>query len=199
MAGIGKLLKKAAKKKSSSKKKSNTPEVDRPDLTEAISKWKEGSKMEKDGKAMKAQAEGVILPEAEEERVKASMGDGEYHSSVKINGEVTVGVQGRYTKIETDCEDEIKEIVGDKYDGWFKEDTKVSLKPALLNDEGAMGKIIEAVGEENFERFFDVAQTIVPTRSFHEARSTDADTKKKFEELSDEGLIKPYKAAVKKA
>jgi len=198
MAGIGKLLKKAAKKKSS-KKKSTTPEVDRPDLKDAISKWKEGSTMEKDGKAMKAQAEGVILPEAEEERVKVSMGDGEYHSSVKINGEVTVGVQGRYTKIDTDCEDEIKEIVGDKYDGWFKEDTKVSLKPALLNDEDAMGKIIGAVGEENFEKFFDVAQSIVPTRAFHEARATDADVKKTYEQLHDEGLVKPYKAAVKKA
>jgi len=196
--GVGNILKKAAKKKTS-KKKSTTPDVDLPHLKDAISKWKEGSKMEKDGKAMRSQAEGVILPEAEEERVKVSMGDGSYHSSIKINGEVTVSTQNRYTKIDTENEDEIREIVGDKYDQWFKEQTKVSLKPALLNDEEAMGKIIKAVGEENFGNLFDVEQTIVPTEVFHKARSTDADVKKVFEQLHDEGLVKPFKAAVKKA
>jgi hypothetical protein len=199
MAKLGKLLKKAAKKKAGSKSKSKTPEVDRPDLNEAIDKWTEGSKMEKDGKALKAQAEGVILPEAEEERVKVSGDDGSYHSSVKINGKITVSVQSRYTTIDTDHEEKIREVVGDKYDEFFKEDTKVSLKPSLLEDEDAMGKIIDAVGEENFERFFDVKQSIVPTRAFHEQRSTNKEIREMFEELNDEGIVKPYKAAVKRA
>lgn len=199
MAGkLGKLLKKAAKKKST-KSKSDTPEIDRPDLAEAIDKWAEASKMEKDAKALKAQAEGVILPEAEEERMKASAGDGKYHSSVKINGKVTVSVQSRYKTIGTEHEETIQEAAGDKYDEFFKEDTKVSLKPSLLDDEDAMGKIIEAVGEENFERFFDVKQAIVPTRAFHEQRSTSKEVQELFEKLNDEGIVTPYKAAVKRA
>lgn len=196
--GLKNILKKAATKKES-KSKSKTPQVDRPDLNDAIDKWLEAAKMEKDAKAMKSQAEGVILPEAEEERVKASQDAGEYNSSVKINGKITVSVQSRYTNIGTEHEETLREAAGDRYDEFFKEKTEVSLKPSLLEDEEAMGKIIEAVGEENFARFFDVKQAITPTKAFHEQRSTSKDVRELFERLNDEGIVKPYKAAVKKA
>jgi len=199
MAGLKNILKKAAKSDSGSKSKSKTPEVDRPDLNEACDKWLEAKKMAKDAEALQAQAEGVILPEAEEERVKASQGGGECQSSVKINGKITVSVQSRYTNISTDHEDTIRKVVGDKYDEFFKEKTEVSLKSSLLEDEEAMGKILEAIGEDNFGKFFDVKQNIVPTKAFHEQRSTSKDVREMFEKLNDEGIVKPYKAAVKKA
>lgn len=199
MAGLKNILKKAAKTDSGSKSKSKTPTIDRPDLNDAIDKWLEASKMEKDAKALKEQAEGVILPEAEDERVKASMGGGECQSSVKINDKITVSVQSRYTTISTENEEKIRNVVGDKYDEFFKEKTEVSLKASLLEDEEAMGKIVAAVGEENFAKFFDVKQNIVPTKAFHEQRATSKTVQEMFNKLNDEGVVKPYKAAVKKA
>jgi hypothetical protein len=197
--GIKDLLKKTAAAKPATKGKSKTPEVQRDDLNEAIDKWIEASKMEKDAEALKAQAEAVILPEAETERVKASMSDGEFHSSVKINGKITTSVQSRYSPVDPTNEDAIKGVVGAKFEEFFKSKTDVALKPALLEDEAAMGKIITAIGEENFGRFFDVKQTIVVSNAFHEQRATSKDVKDMAEKLISEGMVKPYKAAVKKA
>lgn len=199
MAGVKDLLKKAAAAKPVTKGKSKTPEVQRDDLNEAVDKWIEASKMEKDAEALKAQAEAVILPEAEAERVKASMSDGEFHSSVKINGKITTSVQSRYSPVKSEDEDAIKGVVGAKFDEFFKSKTDVALKPALLEDEAAMGKIVAAIGEENFGKFFDVKQTLVVSNAFHEQRSTSKDVKDMADKLIGEGLVKPYKAAVKKA
>ena len=57
---------------------------------------------------------------------------------------------------------------------------------------------MEAVGDD-FDRYFNVEETLVPTETFHKNRSLDPDTKKAFEDLQAEGLVKPYKAAVKRA
>jgi hypothetical protein len=195
--GFKDKMKKAAKKKTT-KSKSKTPVVHRDDLDEAIDKWLSGDKKEKEGKAEKAQAESVMLPEAEEERVKACMDEGTHHSGVKLNDKVTISVQSRYTKISTDSEDEIREIVGDKYDEFFKEKSKVELTAAALADEELLDKLAKAVGDD-FDRYFSVSEEIVPTKAFHEQRATSTDVREMFEKLEDEGLVKPYKAAVKRA
>ena len=202
MAGkLGKLLKKAAKKKAPSKSKSKTPTVQRDDLDEAVEKWLEADKMAKDGKALKEQAEAVLLPEIEDERVKKCREDGEHHSSVKVNGKVTVSARNAYSKIDATEENEetLRDAVGDRYDEFFKEKTAVALKPSLLDDEEAMSKIIEAVGEENFERFFDVKQHIEVTEAFHKGRATNPKVAEQYETLADEGLVKPSKNSVKRA
>jgi len=201
MAKIGSLLKKAAKKKAPSKSKSKTPTVERDDLTEAIDKWLEADKMAKDGKALKEQAEAVILPEIEDERLQKCREDGEHHSSIKVNGKITVSARNSYSKIEATEENEgtLREAAGDRFDEFFKEKTSVSLKSSLLEDEEAMTKIIEAVGEENFERFFDVKQHIAVTEAFHKGRATNEKVAEIFENLADEGLVKPSKNSVKRA
>lgn len=201
MAGLKNILKKAAGKKSPAKKKSSTPTIQRDDLGEAIDKWLEADKMAKDGKALKEQAEAVILPEVEDERIKKCREDGEHHSSLKVNGMVTVSARNSYSKIEATEENEetLKGAVGDRFDEFFKEKTSVALKSSLLDDESAMGKIIEAVGEENFERFFDVKQHIEVTEAFHKGRATNPKVAEAFETLADEGLVKPSKNSVKRA
>lgn len=190
-------VKKAAKKKTT-KSKSKTPDVMRDDLNEAIEKWLEAHKMEKDSKALKAQAEAAMLDDIEDERVKACRTDGEFHSAVKVNGKVTVSVQSRYSPIGTEVEEEIKEIAGEKYDEFFKEQTSVALTAAALADETLLGRLMEAVGED-FERYFEVKQAIVPTKAFHEQRATSPEVGEVFNKLRDEGLVKPYKASVKRA
>ena len=190
-------MKKAAGKKTT-KSKSTTPAVQRDDLDAAIDKWLEADKMMKDGKALKEQAETVLLPDVEDERIKSCLADGEHHSSTKVNGKITVSTKNAYSKIPTDAEEEIKEIVGDKFDIWFKETSKIEITPAALADEKFLGKIMEAVGED-FERYFKVDENLVPTEIFHKNRSVDPEAKKAFEELQAEGLVKPYKAAVKRS
>jgi hypothetical protein len=199
MANAFKQAAKKAAGKKKAKSKSKTPAVQRDDLDETIDKWLEADKMMKDGKALKEQAESVLLPDVEEERMKSCLADGEHHSSTKVNGKVTVSTKNAYSKIPTSDEEEIKEVIGeDKFKIWFKEKSKIEITPAALADDAFLGKVMEAVGED-FDRYFKVEENLVPTETFHKNRSLDPETKKAFEALQAEGLVKPYKAAVKRA
>jgi len=190
-------MKKAAQKKES-KSKSKTPQVQRDDLSEPIDKWLEADKMEKDGKALKEQAEQVLLPDFEDERVRVCQGDGQFHSSIKINGKVTISVQHRYSSISPDMEDQLKEVVGDRYDEFFKAKSSVALTKEAMEDETFLGKIMEAVGED-FSKYFAVTDEITVTKAFHEQRSTNQEVAKLADKLVGEGLIKPAKPSVKRA
>ncbi len=191
-------MKKAAGKKAP-KSKSKTPAVQRDDLDDVIDKWLEADKMMKDGKALKEQAEQVLLPDVEKERAASCLEDGEHHSSTKVNGKVTVSTKNAYSKIPVDAEDEITEIVSeDKFKIWFTETTKIEVTAAALRDAEFLGKIMEAVGDD-FEAYFKVDSHLKPTEVFHKAWSVDPEAKKAFDQLEGEGLISQNKASVKRS
>jgi hypothetical protein len=195
--GFKDAMKKAGKKKAG-KKKSTTPEVQMDGTDEAVDKWLDADKDFKDAKARKAQAEQVMLPDFEEERIKACERDGEHHSSLKVNGKVTISTKNAYSAIDTDSADEIKEVVGDRFDEFFKEKSEVSLTQAALNDDALLGKLMDVVGDK-FDEFFDVKEKLVPTEAYHKQRSTNGSVREMHDRLVDEGLVKPFKAAVKRA
>jgi len=195
---LGSLLKKAKKTTEKKPTKTQSPQATIPDLDDTLDKWLKGKQMEKDGSAMRKQAETTILPLASEERRKACRDSGTFHSSIVINDKVTVSTQAKYSPIDSDEEEAIKEILGeDDFNRYFKEKTDVSITPSLLNDDDAMAKIIEAVGDENFTRMFSVKQTLVPTRDFYERSTMDPEIEMKAKQLKDAGILNPYKAAVK--
>lgn len=196
---VGDILGKAAKKSKKSSSKSNTPEVELSELDEAISDWKTASKAEKNAKADKARIELTLLAKAEEERLKVCQSEKTFHSSIRLNGQVVVSVQNKYKKIDTDDYGDLEKIFGGDTDALFIAKTTIALSPAALADEEIVAKLIKAVGEENFGRYFEVDQQLVPTERLHHERATDPVVAEQFEKAKEEGLIAPYKAAIKQA
>jgi len=196
MKSINDLLSKAAQS-SVKPSKSKTPIVNLPEADKAITKWLKANADLKDAEARKADAESEILPLAEEARVAECRRDGKFYSSVKVDDKILISTQNRYSQIDPKDYSTIEEYFSSKAEDFFKSKTDISLTEAALNDETILKKLIAAIGEENIRQYFNVKQYVVPTETFHEARSTNAEVGKKAQELMDQGILKPYKSAVK--
>lgn len=196
MSKFSNVLKKAKKKAGQAKPRKKSPSASIPEISSAVDEWLEGKRQEKTGKAKRLQAEEEILPAALRAKRKASREDGEFHSSIDVNDKVKVKTQNKYSPIDSDEEENVREVVGDKFDSWFKESTDVSFNSELLRDEEAMGSIIEAIGEENFSKYFTVKQVLVPTKTFHEQIELNDDAAEAAEALKNDGILKPYKASI---
>jgi len=194
---VASVLSKAAQKVESKPSKSKNPVIELPDKRKAIDTWLKAHADLKDAEARKATAEEEILPAAETERIAACRRDGKYYSSVKIEDKITVSVQNRYSPINTSDFPAIEEVFGDKASDFFSTKTEISLTDAALNDEKLIEKLIAAVGEDKFGLYFNVKQTVVPTETFHESRAVNAEIGTKADILKANGILKPYKAAVK--
>ncbi len=181
------------------KGKSTTPSVEVPALEQSIKEWLKADKDMNDAKSRKELAETVILPNAEESRVKECRRDGEFHSSVKLNGQILVSTQSRYTNILSEDRESLEKVFGDKTDQYFKSEMEITLTDAALKDEKILQKLIAAVGQENLATYFEVKQFIKPTDQLHEQRTLDPEIAGKAKQLMDAGILKPYKAAVKLA
>lgn len=177
--------------------KSKTPAVEISGLEAAIKEWRKADAEMDDAKSRKELAETVILPAAEDQRVKECRTDGEFHSSVKINGQILVSTQNRYTNIAVEDRGALEAVFGDKTDTYFKPDMEIKLTDEALKDDTILKKLISAVGEANLSKYFDVKQFISPTETLHEQRTLDPEIEVKAKKLMGQGILKPYKAAVK--
>lgn len=185
--------------KDSKASKSKTPAVEAPGLEESIKNWRKADKDANDATSRKALAETVILPAADELRTKESRRDGEFHSSIKINDQILVSTQSRYTNIETGDRKALEAVFGNKTDEYFKTKMDIALTDAALDDEKILQKLIAAVGQDKLEYYFKVKQYIQPTDALHEQRTLNPEIGAKAKQLMDAGILKPYKAAVKVA
>lgn len=198
-------FKKVAKKSSSKKKKDEAPEFTVSGvLASAHRKWLDGKAKEKDGKATIKKNEGLLLPKAEEEHLKVCQSQDKYYSSIKIvrdedgkERKLTVSFTNKYSEIPTDSEDDLREIYGGSYDTYFKEQTKVALSDKALNDDSFTDRLVEIVGEEEFEKYFEVKNFIKPTSEYHEHRMRHKDLAKMHQRAVDEGLVKCNKPSIK--
>ena len=89
------------------------------------------------------------------------------------------------------------EVFGDQTETYFQEKTSITLTEAALSDETILQKLIAAVGQDKFPLYFDVKQHVAPTEALHQGRATNPELAEKAQKLMDDGVLKPYKAAVK--
>jgi len=196
MSGLG-AFEKAAAAKPAKKGKTEKHAFSQDRLDDFVKQWIEAAAAEKQAKQDKAEAEAEILPAAEEERLKASLSSGANQSTVIVNGKLAVSQSKRYTKVPAENLPELREIFGDAAERFFKTRMNVSVKPSIMDNEAKLNELVDAIGAENIEKFFDVVQDIEVTEAFHNARSTDIDVQKKSTRAIEDGLVRPYKAAVK--
>ena len=109
--------------------------------------------------------------------------------------EIQVDVaKNQYSAVDIDQEDVIKEVVGKDFDDLFESVTTVSLSKAALEDKTILAKLIKVVGAERFKEFFEVKRVYKPKVEFHKRRFTGD---KKVNKLINEGVITPYKPAMR--
>lgn len=200
------LFKAAAKKAAPSKSKDASPEFVNNDLRRNIELFLNAKKEEKKAKAQIKLAEPQILKAATAERIEVCKKADKYFSSIKAtaNGDdgkspltVTISFSNKYSKITTDCEDDLKKIYGDQYDSYFKEVTVATLTPIAMSDGDFISKITDAIGAENFARYFNVEQRIDVKKTYHEHRIVDDGLAVKHETAVNAGLVKCNKPSVK--
>lgn len=189
---VNDLLRKAAAKKSV---KPATDMVEIPVPPGLLVNHKLKYDVAKAAKADLELSEEELLSSVKPEFVK-TLKERYVNSARLVEGEVeaTVSWKDAYSKIPTDKADEIRDLVGSKYDDYFKEVNEIVVKEDVAANEDLLAKIIEAVGPDVFDKFFDVAQHIRPTTRF---------TQERYRELSPEVnnqldvTVRQYKPAVR--
>lgn len=188
------MLKRMAKKgKTTTSKKSAKPQLENEALHQNIKDFLDAKKQAKTAKANIARAEGAIIDAAEKARIDNCTRTGKYESSHKVSastGTVTVKFPNRYSKIDPEDEDSLKEVFGEAdYEKYFHEETEVVMTQAAMDDEKFIEEMIETLGEEKFGRYFDVSTHLAPKKNYHEARVLDPQLAEKHQEAVDQGLV----------
>lgn len=187
------ILKKLAKKKTT-KKKNTTPELVLEDemLIKRQKDWLDAKKREKTAKADLKKNETDLIEAASNARVEHCTRAGKYESSHKVvhdDNKITVKFPNRYSKIDCEHEEDLREIYEDDYNQYFKEKTEAIMTQAAVEDEEFIQTIMDAIGEEKFSRYFNVNSHIEVVKSYHENRVTNKNLAQKHQEAADAGLV----------
>lgn len=189
---VNDLLKKAAAKKGT---KPTTDMVEIPVPPGLLLNHKIKYDVAKAAKAELELSEEELLSSVKPEYVK-TLKDRYVNSARLAEGDVeaTVSWKDAYSKIPTEKAEEIRNLVGDQYEDYFKEVNEIVVKEDVAANEDLLTRLIEAIGPDTFEKFFDVAQHIRPTSRF---------TQERYRELSPEVnnqldvTVRQYKPAVR--
>lgn len=189
---------------SGSKKKSEVPvlEITDPVIAENMAKWAQANKDIDTAEAIKASIESNLLPTAQDFHQKVVSQTRKVPSTVKLNSptiNMLVDVaKNQYKVIQLTEEDKLKTVFGaEDFDQCFVKATEIKLTDAALADKEILVLLIKAVGQENFNKYFEVKRVFKPTEGLHIGRFTDAALKVKADKAIDAGLLAPYKPSFK--
>lgn len=189
---VNDILRKAATKKGS---KPSTDMIEIPVPPGLLSSHKLKYDASKSAKAELELSEEELLSHVKPEYQK-TLKERFVNSARLAEGEVeaTVSWKDAYTKVPSEKETEIRDLVGNKYDDYFKTVNEIVVKEDVASNERLLEELIAAVGPETFGKFFDVAQHVKPTSRF---------TQERYRELSPEVnnqldvTVRQYKPAVR--
>jgi hypothetical protein len=89
-------------------------------------------------------------------------------------GALRVSFQHRYTKLALDLEADLRGLLGDDFDRYFKRAVSLKVKKEIAEDPAQLEQMVvalaEALGAENFASYFEVEQSLTPTKAFTETR-----------------------------
>ena len=168
MSIVTDVLRRAATKKST---KPSTDMVEIPVTPGLLTKHKEKYDAAKAAKADLELSEEELLAQVSPvyiERLRDA-----YVNSARVNEgniEATISWKDAYSKIPVDKIDEIKDLIGDKYEEFFKEVNEIVVKEDVASNPNLLEELIKAVGPDTFSKYFDVAQHVKPTTRFTEER-----------------------------
>jgi len=188
-------------KSDSKKKKSDTPAFEvKGEVAKAITNYKKAKKVKTTAEAKMRSQEDEIVPTARELHLEEVKKLGKTITTIKLvtpdGDEIQVDVaKQQYSKIPTDSEEELRDRFGDDYDDLFTKERDIKLTKAALKDREILKKLIQAVGKEDFAKYFEVKDHIVPKAEFHNSRFLKDDDR--VSGVIDEELVKPFKVAMR--
>lgn len=160
------FLKGAAKKEPASKSKVTTYQVSDDLKDKATRMWQikqAQTELEAEWDALKAD----MMQGLEPVRFVALKSEG-YHASGRIatlnDHWVIVSYSDRYEKIPADNEEILRNLVGKDYDSLFELRNDIKVRSDL--SEAELTSIVEAIGYDNFVKYFDVRLSIKPTTKY---------------------------------
>lgn len=193
-------------------KKSDTPVMDvgNKEHLELIARWTKASKQIDAAEAEMADVEEKFTPIVATFHTKALVGLKEVPSTVKVvstAGNLMVDIaKCQYKKIPTTDKSKLTAIFDPSdvpstptpvFDSLFTKTTEIKLTADALKDREILTKLIKAVGEENFKKYFEVTTNLTPTVVFHQSRFLDANLGPKIKLAIEQGIVTPYKPSFK--
>lgn len=169
-------------------------------LVDPIKRWRELHQLGRQVAAEKDEIEAQIRPVAEDTRQSHCQSKGDVVNTVILetpDGSVRVTNQNRYRAIDPKVMPELKAVFGDETSKLVKSKLRIRFTEEGLKDETLLQKIVEAVGEENLAKYFDIREELSPTDEFHVRRHTDSSFARKANSAIDQGLITPVKQSVR--
>src|SRR5262249_25887071 len=89
-------------------------------------------------------------------------------------GALRLSFQHRYTKLPLDLEGDLRCLLGDDYDRLFKRAVSLKVRKEIAEDpaqlEAMVVALAEALGADNFATYFEVDQSLTPTKAFTETK-----------------------------
>jgi len=192
---LGSLGIEAKPKKAKSKKK-ELPAYTNKALDKPITKFLAGLKAKKDGEAKMATAHAEIADTAEEFRIEASRQKGEAQASITINGKIRFTQQGKYSNIDPEQIGEIEEEFGDDVSQYIAVKSGVAVKSEVLGNKEKLQELIEAVGQDRFNDFFEITKSYAVQPMLHEKLSVDEKFLEEHGHLLESGILKRNKPTV---
>lgn len=186
---------------SASKKKSNTPTFQVDDIAAQIASYKDAKRQKTTAEAKMAMiAEETIIPKARDLHSAHVKSSGKVITTIKLQTEddsIDVDIaKNQYSKISVTNEPDLKKEFGKKYEIFFAKKLEIKLTESAIADKDILAKLIKAVGQENFVKYFKVEHNLVPTEAFHNARFLDDALSTKMDKVIGE-VVKPYSPAIR--
>jgi len=200
MSAFANAIKETVKPKTSASKKSNCPVIDDApeNVRDAVDMVVEGKREAKEAAAKVAKGEGVVLPYVAERQDRDAFGLSHSKSYDVVGNEETVKyvTQDRFS-LNINDEENIRELVGDKFDNDFEIDTNITLKKDVFSDEAKQEKLMKLLTDpvhgNLFSEFFETTQTL-KTKSGFDTRQFGYEK----DNLTDLRIfVKQYKAALR--
>lgn len=201
-----------------------TMKIGAKDQLELVNTWIQANKAIDEHTANKKTAEAKLIPIAKNFHIKNLSAAREVNAAIILEAtdtpkgseeaivhKIIVDVaKNQYKKVPVtdkgklaaifDPQEPGKEITGAPTpvtDRLFARTTDIELTPEALADKEIMTKLVLAVGQENFKKYFKVTVNLVPTPVFHSARFLDTALVPKINEAIEAGLVTPYAPSFK--
>lgn len=193
--------------KKAAAKKSTMPQANLDaDGAKLVKTWLDGDDFEKRGKAMKAEAEDILIDEGRDFLFEQSMKKGAVVKSARLagafeqdNGEEWKGSvrctqAAKWLKMGSDEKQELEAEFTDpdEFDRFFEVSQSFTIDLKALNErEGLAQRLVKALGEDADILALDVS--VKPTEAFLTEAMTNKAMTKRWEKLQMDGLCKLQK------
>lgn len=188
----------------SSKDKSKALEIPVTDAKtiKKVDTWLNSSKQVDLEKAKMVSSQDDILSFARKHHLEHVESTQSIPATVKLvipTGSLSIDLaKCQYCKINRQTSEEgLKKAFGENFTKCFDKKMSISLSAAALAEKGIIETLVKAVGADNFAKYFEVEQTLVPTKVMHEGRFIDPDIKLAYEKAEEAKLITPFAASFK--